>query len=107
MLGLRERLPPGVGDVMRDPLYKVQARALNSDAAAEEAADRYVEMPKRSWYSDRYKRQLRAAYLRGLREERNPWAHRGGNFAEPLRDAYSEGYTLRIELLRIQRGATS
>ena len=96
----------------REPLYKIQARALESPEAARRAAIRWAEVIQKPLRDRRalntspeFQARLASAYLKGLMGEQNPWqAGRGGNFAEPLRDAFTEGHELR-EILAVGKGA--
>lgn len=82
-----------------EPLFLLQARALNDTAAAKECATRYAAR-EGIGLSDTYKRRLAKHYLLGFNGEPDPYAAgRGGNFVRGLRRAYRDGAALRSELL--------
>jgi hypothetical protein len=83
----------------REPLYKVQARALVDPRAARECAERYADMVEPTYgsvYGIRYRNRIVKAYQLGLDGgEARYWS----NYERPLRRAHRDGYELRSLLL--------
>lgn len=89
-------------DLSTAPLYRLQAVALDDEAAARECARRFAwdERPSGTSRGSTYLRRLREAWLDGLYGEQEMYARgRGGNFCAPFRRAYAHGRHLRIDLL--------
>lgn len=88
----------------REPLFKLEARALEDPAAASECAKRYTT-EKASDKTDAHRSRLERMWLRGLSGDPNPMRHaRGGNFAAPLRSAWAAGAALRRLLVTGKAG---
>ncbi len=84
----------------KEPLWKLQRRALVDQSAATECARRFVATS----FSGRvlaYQERIVECYLAGLRAEPNRYGQNyGGNFTSRLRGAYQAGKQLRDELTR-------
>jgi len=87
---------------MPEPLYRLQARALRDDAAAQECAERYARGVAPAYttaYTLRFTRRMVAWYLAGLKGERRT---EQSNYDRPLERAWREGRDLRTLLLAEQ-----
>ncbi len=75
------------------PLYVVQERALEDTnlVAQVELGRRYAAGYVLNYKTDRHRQQVALQYTRGWSGEQDPYFWKGGNFAAPLRRAYSAG----------------
>lgn len=88
-------------DVTTYPTYRLQKMALTDADAVAELGRRYAEDRTTSYQTDTHRRKVAAQYVKGWNGEQDPYFWKGGNFAAPMRRAWSAGKRDRATVVQI------